>query len=258
MRFCFPLGVVLVIACTSMPEIKPTGLTADRFWQEQTQRTAYLSSISARARLRYVGKKESLSGRARIVGDLPDRVRLELRDILGRMQMLATVDGNTYTVYYPFRRLAISDPYAGRSYHWRVFETRLSFSELAFLSLGLIPPGWGSSFDIWEWDGGTGVYRASLTKDDTTVFCVIDRDLAVLRELRVGGATRFTYSDFFRSVESSQPNLGHSVAFQNQTAGTEISIQWEEVKKEVSDRSLFRIQIPEGVEKIVLKDSGLR
>ncbi len=239
-------AVFLFVRCSHVPLVKPTGLLQTSFWEEQTHRRLQMRSILAKAKISYLGKDESLTGIARVRSIESNGFRLEIRDPLGRMQLLSVLHGVSFTAYYPTRKLAYRDTLSGLRFLDQLFGAALSMSELQSLVLGLLPASIKSPFLHWDWDQQEGAYVGNTQLNDRSFTCVVDAYTAVLRRIEISPRLVFLYSDFRTCCDSNNSRLGHQVLFENQQAQTSITIDWEEIRQDSEQTANFKIDVPKG------------
>jgi hypothetical protein len=266
--FLFFLGLLFFISgCANVPPAKPTGLKPQDFWREQSLRSGEVSHLTAKLLLEYQGRKESASGQARVIAQLPNHFRLELRDPLGRVRYVVALADKQFIAYYPTLHKAYLDETGGRSYLKNLIGTDISFAELQGLALGLIPKSLSvDDIKSWEWDGGRGQYVGNYQSSERAVTVFVDPVRAVLKGLWIksteAGLTKFEFSEFAgccgavgrigkgaRSI-----SLAHAVALTQDQSHSTLDIEWRELESldKPKPESIFRETLPEGVEQIRL------
>ena len=248
--------------CVHAPPREATGLTAEVFWRDQALRRSRLSVISAKLRLRYEAHKDGVSGRGRLLTQLPSGLRLELRDPLGRVQYQVTIDGEQFAAYYPSQKRVYLDAKAGAEYMKRFLGVSFSFRDLHSLLMGILPDSFsGNALQGWDWDSGAGLYRARLEKNGVKLALGIDPDSAALRELTWESArdsARVTYQDFFpccgSPLETNRPRLGGLVSVKLDKARSQVEAEWEDVVmvEPTKDGETFRPTLPADVKRVAL------
>lgn len=255
----FPL--LLVTACAHLPRRSPTGLTPAAFWIAQQTRVTVLSKISGKLNVRYSGKKQSVSGRGRILVQGPQKVRLELRDPLGRLQYVLTLDGKDMVAYYPSQKTAYLDDRAGTEYLREFMGIDVSLSELESLFVGIIPPlSPRNAFASWDWDPEAGYYRGVLDQTKgQKVTAWVDGEHGALRDLELDSAAekiRVHYSDFSSCCGGTEAvPLASTVAIELERSKVSMEVEWQDIEALGQPRGaeVFQASLPGDVKKIVLK-----
>lgn len=274
--FILGLGLALgLAACSHTPTggIKPvasTGvgagneLSTEKFWEDQHHRFDETAQISAKVKLAYQGKRgKKISGNGRLVLQPDAKMRLELRDPLGRIHYLAALTGGHFVAHYPRQKLAYVDEKSGGAYVLDFLGIDFSFSELYSLMLGKLPDRFGrGKFDAWFFDKDAKVYKGILTVADYRVTCSVDPQTAALRELELSspaGRINIEYSVFepcCHGLTSARPvRIAQVVDLKLDRAKTALAIEWEKISllEEPRPEDVFRLDIPEQDQKIVLK-----
>jgi outer membrane biogenesis lipoprotein LolB len=266
MRAVALLTAVFVLAsCVHKPPRQPTGLKESEFWKEQTTRSDAVKFLSAKLQLHYQGRSESVRGKGRMLSELPDRMRLELRDPLGRAQYIVAVSGERFTAYYPTQKRAYFDKQSGTAYMKRFLGVGFTFKDLQNLLLGLLPPGAkAEKFDEWGWAVAEEVYRGRLTRDGEKLVVDVDPDTGAIRELTwewKGDVAHVTYGDFapccdgMRKTLNEKPiRLAAVVTVGLDRAASKVEAEWDDVTRLDAgmDSEIFSLALPEGVQKVLL------
>jgi outer membrane biogenesis lipoprotein LolB len=263
-------AAALLAACTHTP-VTPSGtaaktdeLTTDRFWDEQRVRAAETSQISAKVKVTYQGKRgKKISGNGRLVLQPDTKVRLELRDPLGRIHYLAALSGHKFVAHYPRQKLAYLDERSGGAYISDFLGIDFTFSELHSLLLGILPERFShSAFDTWYFDKETKAYKGLLTAAEYRVTCTVDPVTAALKGLELSspaGRIALDYSVFepccHGIAASRSSRVAQVVDLTLDRARTALAIEWEKISplEEARPEDIFRLEIPEQDQKIVLK-----
>jgi outer membrane biogenesis lipoprotein LolB len=245
-------------ACASKPVKLPTDLKPEAFWADQTKRAEVLGKVEAKLSLRYTGTKQSVSGGGRFWSDSPKKMRLEIRDPLGRNQYVVVMDGKDFTAYYPRESLAYTDPAYGERYVRDFLGLDIRFSDLRDLWTGLLPQ-WIDSKELegWEWDSDEEAYRARLNAKrgglKAQLQLWIHPDLGALKILRwqmPEGALEVRFQDF-EKVGAGEKNvsLAHSVTGKFENTGHKLEIDWEDLLSvgEVRPNVEYSLVIPKNV-----------
>jgi len=258
-RVFLALVLFVVSACSHTPRAQPTGLGQAGFWSEQTQRSQEVKLLSGKVRLSYQGRKQSVSGKGRLLSQLPAQARMELRDPLGRVAYVVALNGKKFTAYYPSQKRAFVGEDGGREYFKSSMGLEAGFDELQRMLLGLLPERAGKGpFPNWEWDDGKGAYRADMKRGDTHWHLFIDGKSAALRQVTIESPTEtimVQYSDYgpcCGSLDSgNQIALASTVQVTMDRAGTAVELQWEDIEKNEAPRGAdsFQVTLPEDVKK---------
>lgn len=267
MRPLLVLLLLVVVGCSHAPKVRaiPTGLKPAQFWLDQQKRLAEVKQIMGKLRLRYQAKNQSLGGQGRVLGQLPNQARLELRDPLGRTAFLATLEGKDFLAFYPTQKKAYVGEDSGAAFLKQFMGMEASFAELQRMMLGLLPTvAPRNNFDRWEWDAEKGQYRGDLKAKQQTLTVFVDPDYSVLRELHWEAPAQtihVTYSDFEsccgaigKMGESTNVPVAQTIKLRMEKVDTSIEIQWDEVVKleQTRGRDAFQVVLPEEVQKIAL------
>ncbi len=270
MKWLLVAIVLALSACTHAPvsETKPLvsgpELTTDRFWEEQKERKEETAQISAKVQVSYQGKGgKKVSGNGRLVLQPGERLRLELRDPLGRIHYLAALAGPHFVAHYPRQKLAYVDEKAGAAYVLDFLGIDFSFSDLHSLLLGILPERFTkSSFETWTFDKEAKVYKGLLTLSDYRVLATVDPQTAALKALELSskaGKITLDYSVFevccHGIAASHSVRVAQVVDLKLDRARTSLAIEWEKISPlgEARPEEIFRLEIPEQDQKIVLK-----
>jgi hypothetical protein len=258
------LALLLVLCgCAHRQPLPDPGLGPDLLWSDQSNRARLLSKISGRLTLSYEGNGQSVSGHGQVLADLKGKLRIELRDPLGRVQYLALLSKEHLVAYYPSEKAAYSDNRSGEKYLKKFLNIELSFADLEQLFLGLLPEG-SSKGDEWKWDPNEGVYATSVKRGDRRYSVEVDGKLGAIRKLTIElprQKIEVVYSEFKvagGNVNTARDSvwLAHVVEIHHQASQSSIEVDWKEVhpaSASVVDREdLFRFQPPEGTKNFSL------
>lgn len=261
MKRCLLVIFVLTLAaCSHGPtrESAPTGLKASDFWREQERRQAQTNQIAGKLRLRYKGKKNNIGGAGRWLAQFPNQARLELRDPLGRLAYLVTLEGTNFVAYYPSQKRAFIGGEGGKGYLKQFLGLDARFGDLQRLSLGLVPAAVEKSAGSWEWDEATGTYRANLKAKEGKFVAFVDPKTASLREIAADlGAekVRVVYEDFddcCGPLSSDVVSFGNAVRVYMLNAQTQVEVDWEEITPldKPRGKEVFKADLPQDVRRI--------
>lgn len=265
----FLAALLLLSACTHAPvtQAPPPAageLTAERFWEEQKERKEEAAQISAKVRVSYQGRGgKKVSGNGRLVLQPEGRMRLELRDPIGRIHYLAVLSGGHFVAHYPRQKLAYVDDKSGGAYVLDFLGMDFSFAELHSLLLGILPERFAkSTIEAWHLDKEAKVYRGLMTVSDYRVQVSVDPASTALRALELSskaGKITLDYSAFepcCHGIASSRSvRVAQVVDLKLDRARTSLSIEWEKISPLAEARpvDVFNLEIPEQDQKIVLK-----
>lgn len=262
--------LISLAACTHAPVAKAPGpalsteLTTDRFWEEQRERAEEAAQISAKVRVSYQGRGgKKVAGNGRLVIQPDAKLRLELRDPLGRIHYLAALTNGHFVAHYPRQKLAYVDDKAGGAYVLDFLGIDFNFSELHSLLLGIVPARFSkAAFDTWHYDKESKTYRGLLTVSDYRVIATVDPVTAALRGLELSsraGKITLDYSAFepccHGLASSRSVRVAQVVDLKLDRARTALSIEWEKITPldQARPDEVFRLDVPEQDQKIVLK-----
>lgn len=272
MRLLLCAALICLGGCTQSPVASSpkallpgaTELTADRFWEDQKERVDEAAQISAKVRVSYQGRGgKKISGNGRLVLQPDQKLRLELRDPLGRIHYLATLTDGHFVAHYPRQKLAYIDDKAGGAYVLDFLGIAFNFSDLHSLLLGILPGRFAkATFETWHFDKPTNTYRGLLTVGDYRVLATVDAGSAALRGLELSskaGKITLDYSAFepccHGIAASHSVRVAQVVDLKLDRARTSLSIEWEKIVPldQARPEEVFRLEIPEQDQKIVLK-----
>lgn len=254
--------IPLLPHCASIPKKTATGLRPDRFWEDQKFRGSFLESVSGKLYMSYKHPKESAAGQGRVLFS-QNRMRLELRDPLGKLHYVAVSDGKTFTAYFPTRALAYRDSVAGRAYFEKYMGFRFSSSEFRDLLVGTFPVS-VRSFSSWEWDDSEGMYVGVTTQGAYRFRVWVDGDKAVIRKLKWSTKDDelvVSYGDYF-IVKDAAPNrtlwAPGEIGVVHQRSASSIQMEWkdlEEIRKGNLSNA-FELELPKSVSIVPLDRKG--
>lgn len=255
--------VLTLMGCAHRPVTgEAPSLTPDQFWTVQKRRKQEVSRITAKVRLTYHGRRQKVSGNGRILIQPDEKLRLELRDPIGRVHYLAVLDGKDFVAYYPRQRLAYLDEKAGGAYVLDFLGIGFDFDELHSLLLGVLPERFsGETFDTWSWDGSRKAYQGLITSDDTRIQAWVDPRFTALRRLELGtpgGRIVVDYSAFEPCCHGLSPQsvqVAHVVDLKLDRAKTALEIEWEKIDlvENLQPAESFRVELDAKAQKIPLK-----
>lgn len=242
----------------------PTGLSPRAFWIDQERRQVELVRIIGKLRLSYRGKEQSLSGKGRLLSQLPSQGLLELHDPLGRLVFQAALEKREFVAYYPSQKRAYVGKEGGADYLRRLLGLDAGFAELQRLFLGIVPEGAKHAFGSWDWDSERGEYRGVLVMGNRKYTFFVDGTKAVARGIEVelsGERVHVSYDDFEpccgeigRVGQTSNVPLAATVKISLERANTVVEVLWEDVSQLEKARGteIFRVSLPADTRKIPL------
>jgi outer membrane biogenesis lipoprotein LolB len=243
-------SLLLLVGCQHVSPRQPTGLTASAFWKDQQNRLAETGRLAGKIAVRLQGKKDRISGRGRLLAVMPDQIRLELRDPLGRMQYALSLHGKDAVAYYPSQKLAYLDSRSGFEYLKRFLGLELTLAELEQVFVGVLPGARKSELTGWEWDREKGYYRATLPPEPNSdnvrkITIFVDGRTAALAELEVETkheTLRIVYTDpepccdrRAKLGEGTAVAVGQTVSIHLENARASVEVEWENITKLAKD-----------------------
>lgn len=261
-KFCSAVLLAVLVGCAHHPKVENPiqPLEPSDFARDQTARRAILASVSAKLKMGYEGKKQSVSGKGRLVGNYPGNFRLELRDPLGRLHFVFTQKGENAVAYYPRNKQAARETTSGKTYFKRVIGLGLAFSDLVSVSAGVLPASWQRvPLKSWEWDRSEGAFRGVLEKGGEKMAIWVDSaNTAIQRmEWQVDGQTvEVAFEDREPCCESKAVfTLGYEVKWNIPDQSTSVQVSWESLLKPNQEipSSAFEFQPAPGDKVVDLK-----
>lgn len=238
--------LAVAIGCSHVTRYQATGLQSKGFWEDQARRGEELKWVSGKLRFSYSGKDHAVSGKGRVLQQLPTQVRLEIRDPLGRVAFVAALEGKKFTAFYPSQKKALLGNDGGEDYFRSHLGFQTSFDDLQRIVVGILPTRAGKGpLAGWEWDEIRGAYWGELKSGDTRWRVWVDGKSAAIRELWIESpreTAKIAYSDF----EPCCPSLSYFVQISLERAKTKVEWEWEEIEKLEKPRSAesFQIHLP--------------
>ncbi len=262
--FLGALGLALLLSgCASKPPVQQAPLVplAPRdFFRDQAERRRVLQDFSGKLKLSYVTEKNPVSGSGRIVGAALDRVRIELRDPLGRLQYVLLKQGERVAASFPRSQKAVTENSGGRAYFQQVLGAPWSLGDLVALFTGRLPKGWESQpVKSWKWDGEKAAYRGLLEDGKHSVTVWVDAKNTSLQSLvwKVGEQTlEVDYEDYDACCEPQDSfKLAHKVSLKLPGEKSEVGVVWDTLKKaaQPAPLALFDFQAAPGDKVVELK-----
>ncbi len=219
--------------------VEKVPLSVEEFASDQRRRIDLFKTVSGKISFRMLSPRESISGGGRLMGRPPDQLYLEIRDILGRSQFEVRLDKSRFQAVYPSKKRILEDNAGGRNFLSRL-GLSTNFSDLMFLSLGIVPPSWSLNPKTWNWESGA--------------YEIFTSDASAQRRIRIEGGTKgvMQVEGGGWKMTLAEFETVNGVAFARemllQESGRELEIQWEvdpEVQSTLPD-SLFVPIAPAG------------
>ena len=240
------IAVIFLAGCAEIPLKPDPGKTKSAFWADQKTRNRVLEHVVSKMAVHFEGKSEKVTGQGQLAQEIPDFARMELRDPLGRLQLLATLSGKDFLATYPTRHLTFRDKSSGKDYLKKVLGGGLSFQKLGWLAWGILPNDATETAMSWEWDGKIGRYvgRTSAYRME------IDPEFLMLRKLVLDGeGVQIDYSDF-RPCCKGRPetiSVPYLIAVRHEKSASSIEMDVTDIKPSGQlDRKIFSQVIPNG------------
>jgi len=254
-----PLRLVSLLICLSLsfffsgcvkevpiyePADMPVSLVVDQLEQRQNQ----LFSFRAVGTIRVQGGKQRWSGRAFLINELPDSLRLEVVGLFGNPLLYAVSDGHHFTIWEPgheqaYQGLASSGTLA------RLIKFPLQDRETLLLLAGIVPPWHRVQAKLFRLSNAE-TFMLQLENKPARLrqrIWLEGEDLMVTWIERVQnneGKFEATFSDFVSIDGSFYPR---SVVMEGGQA--HISIRYQQIAvNEDLDPRVFHLDLPEGIE----------
>ena len=254
-----PLRLVSLLICVSLlfffsgcvkevPIYEPADLPVSLVVAQLEQRQNHLFSFRAVGTIRVQGGKQRWSGRAFLLSEFPDSLRLEVVGLFGNPVLYAVSDGHQLTIWEPGREQAYQG-LASSGTLARLIKFPLQDREALLLLAGIVPLRDGVQAKLFR-----------LSNAETFMLQLEDRparfrqriwlegeDLIVTRIERVRdneGTFEATFSDFVEIDGSFYPR---SVVMEGGQAHISIRYQQFAINEDL-DASVFHLALPEGIE----------
>lgn len=253
----------LTAGCAHREPQPETGLKPEAFWKDQQARSKSVDQVAAKLRLTFFGKNRSISGRGQLVRQPKRRVRLELRDPLGRVHYLAAQDQSAFTAHYPRRRLAYTDNKGGNRYVRAFLGLDFTFLGLQDIFVGLLPDVQSKTVEGWKWDGETGEYVGTVQLTDRKATIRVDGRGGELTGLSVPmkeGTIEVKYSHFepcCRGVGGkSNIRVAGIVELKLSQGLSGMEVEWERIRAMEKPRpaNVYRVQLDKKDRRIDLEN----
>ncbi len=260
MHYLIALLFVFFSACASKPLKVETGLKQSDFWEGQKERRQFLVQLDGKAKVRLEEKGRSVSGNGRILMPSQDSIKMELRDIFGRLHFSANKKKTSFTAYFPYQKLAYLDTEGGMRYLSQKLKVALPFDEVMDLWLGRLPSSFMNlTFKSWEWDAAEGDYVGRLENKNILIECHVDGDLAVLKKivwLKPEPAFQVIYDDVGECCgekkSSDKIDLAYSAKLEVLGSKEKVEVEWDDLVTGAKLPRNFDIELPKDTEKVLL------
>ena len=231
-----------------VPIYEPADLPVSLVVARLEQRQNHLFSFRAVGTIRVQGGKQRWSGKAFLLSEFPDSLRLEVVSLFGNPVLYAVSDGHQFTIWEPGRKHAYQG-LASSGTLARLIKFPLQDREALLLLAGIVPP--------WH-QVQAKLFRLS---DDESFMLQLENkparlrqriwlegeDLIVTRIERVqGNEDKFEakFSDFVSIDGSFYPR---SIVMEGGQAHLSIRYQQFAINEDL-DASVFHLALPEGIE----------
>ncbi len=253
------LLVLFLLSCSSVQHVEPTGYSAENFWADQNERRKVVQKVSANLSLNYSGMGEG-AGKAQMIAEMPNHFRMEVRDPLGRVHLISTLEGTNFAVVYPRVKRFHKDSQAGKTFLKKIVGFDYSFNFLLPLMFGILPADMAKTgfHAPWQWDLKVGRYRGEIKVKGTPWLVWVNPQNSAIEKIEIQAASPFTieYLDFFRccggsvvGAKNSHFQLAQSMTLQNQKAKTSLDVRWREVETKTAGwpPQAFQASVPKGM-----------
>ena len=230
------------------PTYEPAELPVSLVVQQLKQRQDHLVSYRAVGRLRVQGGKQRWSGRAFLLSQFPDSLRLEVVNLFGHPVLYAASDGHQFTLWDPSRNRAYRGSAANNTLA-HLIEFPLQDQEALLILAGTVPPCYDGKHELFRIQGTEnlmlqleGVHgrlkQRVWLEGEGLMVTRIERTQGGERELEA------RFSDFIQIGGSYYPK---SVVMEGTKA--RLNLQYQEfVINEELDESVFHLALPGVVE----------
>ena len=231
----------LLASCAHVPKAPQPDppIEAASFWKNQEKLETHFSSITGKTWMKYKGRGSRLVGRGTLTMGFPSSGRWELRDPIGRVAYVATLNGSKLTVFHPGKQTAFEDETAGRVFVKQWLGVEGSFADVQRLVVGILPEPWTKAkFREWAWDPERSLYRGKASWDGADVSVWVhasDLDVQEISLSANGETTQWTYGDYSPCCDGPNGTANQKELFPYlsklslKTAGTGIEFQWDKL-----------------------------
>ena len=231
-----------------VPIYEPADIPVSLVVEQLEQRQNHLYSFRAAGTIRVQGGKQRWSGRAFLLSEFPDSLRLEVVGLFGNPVLYAVSDGHQVTIWEPGREQAYQG-LASSGTLARLIKFPLQDREALLLLAGIVPPWHQVQAKLFRLSKAES-FMLQLENKSARVrqrVWLEGEDLIVTRIERVQGNERkfeAQFSDFVAIDGSFYPR---AVVMEGGQA--HISIRYQHfVINEDLDRNVFHLALPEGIE----------
>jgi hypothetical protein len=259
---------ILVSGCVSKPPVEAPlrQVTSRDFLRDQAERRRVLQDFSGKLKLSYVTQSNPVSGSGRIVGFSLDRIRIELRDPIGRLQYVLTKQGERVAAWFPRNQTAMTENTGGRAYFEQVLGAPWSLGDLAALFMGRLPAAWESKpMKQWKWDPEKQAYRGLFEEGMQSLIVWVEPKHTSIQSLlwNLGDRSLSVEYDDLDLCCEPQPSfkLAHKVDLKLPKEGSEVGVVWDSLRKSAQPAplSVFDFQPAPGdkVTELKVKQRGV-
>lgn len=261
MRIFLAIFFLMFAACATKPLKKETGLKQEDFWQDQKERREFLVQLDGKAKVRLEEKGRSVSGNGRIMMPSPQFIKMELRDIFGRLHFSAYKNKSAFTAYFPYQKIAYLENEGGLRYLFEKLKVSLSFDQVIDIWLGRLPENLTRlTFQSWAWDAKEGNYIGKANSDKYEFECHVDGDLGVLKKLvwlKPLPQFQVLYDDIGECCGEKKNNervdLAYSAKLEVLGSKEKVEVDWEDLTASAKLPRINDIELPKETEKVLLK-----
>ena len=231
-----------------VPIYEPADMPVSLVVDQLEQRRNHLTSFRAAGTIRVQGGKQRWSGRAFLLSEFPDSLRLEVVGLFGNPVLYAVSDGHQFTIWEPGREQAYQG-LASSGTLARLIRFPLQDHEALLLLAGIVPPWHRVQAKLFRLSK-TESFMLQLENKPARLrqrIWLEGEDLIVTRIERVQDDERkfeAQFSDFVAIDGSFYPR---SVVMEGGQAHISIRYQQFTVNEDL-DTSVFHLALPEGIE----------
>jgi outer membrane lipoprotein-sorting protein len=227
---------------------EPADMPVSLVVEQLEQRQNHLFSFRAVGTIRVRGGKQRWSGKAFLLSEFPDSLRLEVIGLFGNPLLYAVSDGHQFTIWDPGRDQAYQG-LASSGTLARLIKFPLQDREALLLLAGIVPPWHRVQAKLFRLRNAESFVLQLENKPARLRqrIWLEGEDLIVTRVERVQdneGKFEATFSDFVTIDGSFYPR---SVVMEGNQA--HISIRYQQIAvNEDLDARVFHLALPEGIE----------
>ena len=231
-----------------VPIYEPADLPVSLVVAQLEQRQNHLFSFRAVGTIRVQGGKQRWSGRAFLLSEFPDSLRLEVVGLFGNPLLYAVSDGHQFTIWEPGRKHAYQG-LASSGTLARLIKFPLQDRETLLLLAGIVPPWHQVQAKLFRLSDDES-YMLQLENKPARLrqrIWLEGEDLIVTRIERVqGNEGKFEakFSDFVSIDGSFYPR---NIVMEGGQAHLSIRYQQFAINEDL-DPSVFHLALPEGIE----------